>query len=97
MSGAKLVLFGCCPQNSEIRIDPFEIYFKELMIIGSHINPNTFPKAIDLVTEMGSLGYLDFDKLCTKKFTLQDYPAALDALKNCEIAKAVFEVDSETK
>jgi len=95
--GSKLVIFGCCPGKSQIRIDPFEIYSKELVIVGSHINPNTFPKAIKMVKEMGALGYLDFGKLCTKKFTLQDYPAALDALKRGEIAKAVFEVDSETK
>ena len=90
-------MFGCCPQNSEIKIDPYEIYFKELVIIGSLINPNTFPRAIELVKELGALGYLDFERLCTKKFTLQDYPAALDALKKGEVAKAIFEVDSETK
>ncbi|XP_065072385.1 uncharacterized protein LOC135696797 [Rhopilema esculentum] len=95
--GAKLVLFGCCPEKSEIKIDPFEIYNKELVIIGSHINPNTFPKAIKMVKEMGALGYLDFQKICTKKFSLQDYPAALDALRKGEIAKAVFEINSETK
>ena len=46
---------------------------------------------------MGTLGYLDFERLCAKKFTLQDYPAALDTLKKGEVAKAIFEVDSETK
>ncbi len=93
--GAKLVLFGCCPEKSEIRIDPFEIYNKELTIVGSHINPNTFPKAIKMVRDMGSSGYLDFNKLCVKKYGLQDYPAAIDALKNGEIAKAVFEINPE--
>ena len=66
-------------------------------MIGSHINPNTFPRAVELVKELGALGYLDFERLCTKKFTLQDYPAALDALKKGEVAKAIFEVDSEIK
>ena len=91
------MLFGCCPEKSEIRIDPFEIYNKELQIIGSHINPNTFPKAIQMVKDMGALGYLDFDKLCVKKFQLQDYPAALDALRKGEIAKAIFEINTETQ
>ena len=90
-------MFGCCPQNSEIKIDPYEICVKELVMIGSHINPNTFPRAVELVKELGALGYLDFERLCTKKFTLQDYPAALDALKKGEVAKAIFEVDSEIK
>ena len=94
--GSKLVIFGCCPKNSEVKIDPFQINFKELDIIGSHINPNTFPKAIKIVEEMVALDYLDFEKLCTKKFTLQEYSAALDALGKGEIAKAVFEIDSET-
>ena len=91
------MLFGCCPEKSEIKIDPFEIYNKELVIIGSHINPNTFPKAIKMVKEMGALGYLDFQKISTKKFSLQDYPAALAALRKGEIAKAVFEINSDTK
>lgn len=93
--GSKLVLFGCSPKNSEVKIDPFKIYDKELTIIGSLINPNTFPKAIKLVKEMGDLGYLDFAKLCTQKFSLQDYPAALSALRKGEIAKAVFQVNAE--
>ena len=90
------MIFGCCPEISEIKINPFEILMKELTIVGSQINPNTFPASIKLVSEMGALGYLEFEKLCTKKFSLQDYPAALDALRKGEIAKAVFEVNAET-
>ena len=89
--GAKLVLFGCCPENSEIKLDPFQIYNKEVTIVGSLINPYTFPKAILLVKDMGEK-YLNYDKLGVKKFQLQDYPAALESLKKGDIAKAVFQI-----
>jgi len=93
--GGKFLLFGCCPQESEIKLNPFEIYYKELKIIGSLINPYTFPKALSLVKDMSS--YLDYDKLGVKTYQLQDYPEALDALKSGRISKAVFQVDHEAE
>ena len=85
------MLFGCCPENSEIKLDPFQICIKEVTIVGSLINPYTFPKAILLVKDMGEK-YLNYDKLGVKTFQLQDYPAALESLKKGDIAKAVFQI-----
>lgn len=91
--GAKLLIFGCCPKEGEIVLNPFQIYYKELTIIGSLINPYTFRDAIAMVRDMDK--YLEYDKLGIQTYQLQDYPAALEALKSGQIAKAIFEVSKE--
>lgn len=87
----KMIVFGCCPKNSSIKIDPHEVYAKELKIIGALINPFTFPKAIQLVKDM-SEKYLKYDKLGIAVFDLPSYQSALDALTRGEISKAVFQM-----
>ena len=89
--GGKILVFGCCPKGSSIKIDPHTVYTKELQIIGSHINPYTFPKAIQLVKDMAEK-YLNYDKLGITVFDLPSYQSALDALSKAEISKAVYEM-----
>lgn len=90
-SGGKMLVFGCCPKDSSIKIDPHEVYAKELKIIGSLINPFTFPKAVQLVKDMAEK-YLNYDKLGIAVFDLPSYQSALDALSRAKISKAVFEM-----
>ena len=90
--GAKFLIFGCCPKEGTIQLNPFQIVYKELKIIGSLINPYTFPAALALVRDMDV--YLDYEKLGVKTYQLQDYPAALEALRSGLISKAIFEVES---
>ena len=90
--GGRFLLFGCCPKESEIKINPFDIYNKELKILGSLINPFTFPTALALVRDMDS--YLDYKKLGIETFQLQDYPTAIESLKNGLISKAIFEINT---
>lgn len=86
-----MLLFGCCPKESSIKINPHEVLVKELKIIGSLINPFTFPKAIQLVKDMAEK-YLNYDKLGIAIFDLPSYQSAIDALSRAEISKAVFEM-----
>lgn len=88
--GGKLLISGCNPKDSDIKINPHEIYSKELKIIGSLTNPHTFPKAIQLVKDMGHR-YLDYEKLGITVFQLVKYSTALKALSKNEITKAMFE------
>ncbi|VVC99853.1 unnamed protein product [Leptidea sinapis] len=48
--GGKYVLFGCCPPTHQATVNPYQIYDKELTIIGVKINPFSFPKAIGLLS-----------------------------------------------
>lgn len=90
--GAKFLLFGCCPLDGKVTLSPFQIFYKELTIVGSLINPFCFPDALALVRDLKS--YLSYEKLGIGMFRLHDYPAAIEALKSGLISKAVFEVDS---
>ena len=88
--GGKMLISSCYPQESDIKINVHDFYFKELKLIGSLINPYTFPKAIQLVKDMAQR-YLDYDKLGIAVFQLVKYPAAISALSKQEITKAMFE------
>ena len=90
--GATFLLFGCCPKKLSISLSPFDIYNKELKIVGSLANPYTFPAAIAVVQDMEK--YLDFEKFNIKTYDLQNYSHALNALKSGEISKAVFDGNS---
>lgn len=88
--GGKLLLLGICPPDSEAKVDPYEIYAKELKIIASRANPFTFTQAIQIVQDMGK-EYLNFEKLGIRTFQLQEYMAALETVRSGEISKVVFE------
>ncbi|XP_059057766.1 D-altritol 5-dehydrogenase-like [Achroia grisella] len=90
--GGKYVLFGCCPPAHQASVNPFQIYNKELTLIGVKINPFSFPKAIGWLNAMGGR-YLDYHKLGVKTYALSQYQNALDDLKVGNIAKAVFKIN----
>lgn len=47
--GGTVELFGVCPIGSTIPIEPNMVYSRELTIVGSHVNPLTFSRAIALL------------------------------------------------
>lgn len=47
--GGTVVFFGVCPIGETIPLEPNAVYFRELTIAGSYINPHTFPRAIALL------------------------------------------------
>lgn len=86
-----MCIFGVANPNAEVPIKPFEVYFKELTIMGVMINPYTFPKGIDLVRAMEKK-YLDFEKLGIKTYKLSEYQQALDDATKGVVSKAVFQL-----
>ncbi|XP_026322665.1 D-arabinitol dehydrogenase 1-like [Hyposmocoma kahamanoa] len=89
--GGKYVLFGCCPPTHQASLNPFDIYNKELTLIGVRVNPFSFPKAIGWLKAMGDR-YLNYENLGVKTYTLSEYQTALKDLKAGTIAKAVFKL-----
>ncbi|KAL0809361.1 hypothetical protein ABMA28_011565 [Loxostege sticticalis] len=90
-TGGKYVLFGCCPATHEATIHPFQIYQKELTIVGVKINPFSFPNAISWLKAFGDR-YLNYEKLGVKTYKLSEYEQAVGDLKAGVIAKALFKV-----
>ncbi|KAK9884335.1 hypothetical protein WA026_005285 [Henosepilachna vigintioctopunctata] len=89
--GGKLVIFGVAPPNKKISISPYEIFDKELKIIGVKVNPYSYVNSIGMVEAMGDR-YLNFDNLGIGLYPLKDYQKAIEALKKGSIAKAIFKL-----
>jgi len=85
----KFLFFGVCPQNSEIKINPFQVFKKELTLIGSVINPFTFSRAIRLIEEI----QLPLDSLGLKKYPLVEYQKAIEDIKSGWVTKGMFVAD----
>ena len=47
--GGTVELFGVCPVGVTIPVEPNMVYFRELTIVGSYVNPHTFARAIGLL------------------------------------------------
>ncbi|XP_043260078.1 D-altritol 5-dehydrogenase-like [Colletes gigas] len=89
--GGRLCVFGVASPTAKLTLEPFQIYMKELNIVGVNINPFTFPKGLALLSAMADR-YLDYGKLGIKIFPLSEYRDALAALKRGDISKAVFKL-----
>jgi len=87
--GGCLCIFGVANPNTTLTLSPYEIFRKELKIVGVNINLFMFPKALQLVHAMANR-YLHFDNLGIRVYKLADFTEALQALRNGEISKAVF-------
>lgn len=74
--GGKLLVFGVCPNESEIRVNPYEIYRRDIEIIGSFALRKSFQKACDLLRA----GALDVKPLIGATVNLDDFPAALELM-----------------
>ncbi|GBP56615.1 D-arabinitol dehydrogenase 1 [Eumeta japonica] len=88
-TGGKYVLFGCCPATHQATLNPFQIYQKELTIIGININPFSFPNAIGWIKAMGDR-YVNYESLGIKTYALSEFQNALDDLKKGLVSKAIF-------
>lgn len=89
-NGGKILLFGCYPQNIELKISPHDIISKELKLFGCQSNPFTFPQALQLIRDMGDR-YLDFTKHGIALYPLINYEEAFSALAKEKVMKVVFE------
>lgn len=89
-NGGKILLFGCYPQNAELKFSPHDILSKELKIFGTQSNPYTFPRALQLIRDMGQQ-YLDFTKHGIAIYPLIKYEDAFAALAKEKVMKVVFE------
>ncbi len=48
-NAGRLLIFGVCPQNSEIKLNPFEIYRRDLKIIGAYALNRTMQATVELL------------------------------------------------
>jgi L-iditol 2-dehydrogenase len=73
---ARILIYGVARPEDRAVIPPYEIYAKELTILGSALNPFTHLRAIELLREMR------FDELDRDVYPLADYSAAFEAQRD---------------
>jgi 2-desacetyl-2-hydroxyethyl bacteriochlorophyllide A dehydrogenase len=69
----RLLIFGVCPESSRISVNPYEIFHRELKIIGSFALKKNFNIALDQLFT----GRIKVDPLIGKKILLDDLPETL--------------------
>jgi len=74
-AGGTFLQFGVAPPDAEVSIRPYEVYRRELTIVGSMAVLNSFQRAATMLAG----GFVDTSVLITDRRPLEEYPAALAA------------------
>jgi 2-desacetyl-2-hydroxyethyl bacteriochlorophyllide A dehydrogenase len=85
--GGTVEFFGVCPIGEKIPIEPNQVYFKELTIVGSYVNPNTFSRSIALL----NAGKVRVDKFQIDRFPLDGVIEALAYQREGKTLKSIIE------
>lgn len=66
----KMIVFGACPVGSSMTVDPFDIYFRDIQIIGSYALQKTLGQAIAMLQS----GAVDLRPLVGQIVGIEDAP-----------------------
>ncbi|WP_226527155.1 zinc-dependent alcohol dehydrogenase family protein [Metabacillus niabensis] len=72
-NGAKVVIYGVAAQKDTIQLSPYEIFQKELKIIGSFAQTHCFDRALKFIEN----GVVSTQKLITHRYSLDEFERAL--------------------
>jgi threonine dehydrogenase-like Zn-dependent dehydrogenase len=75
--GGKFMIFGVASHEARISLSPFRIYNDEITIIGSMAVLFSFQAALDLICG----GVMNTQAILTAALPLQDFPSALDMVR----------------
>ncbi|MFK0329918.1 zinc-dependent alcohol dehydrogenase family protein [Rhizobium sp. NPDC090275] len=73
--GGTVVILGVMPQGAKVSIEPFDLLFREIRLIGSFINPFTHRRAADLIAS----GTIKVEALISRRIGLGE---AVEAISN---------------
>ena len=74
--GTKIVVYGVCGEEDQIKISPYEVFRKELKIIGSFAQTHCYDRALKYLENRK----VKVDKLITHRFNLADYEKGLNTV-----------------
>lgn len=84
--GGIVDLFGVCSRGEKMSVEPNKIYFKELTLVGSYVNPHTFDRSIAMLQS----GRIKIDKLKTDSFPLDGVHEALRYQREGKTIKSII-------
>ena len=67
-NGGKISFFGVCPSEARIEISPFEIFRRQLTIVGSHSLNHNIPQALQIIKDYGP----SIEALITHRLPLEE-------------------------
>jgi 2-desacetyl-2-hydroxyethyl bacteriochlorophyllide A dehydrogenase len=85
--GGTVEFFGVCSIGETISIEPNKVYFKELTIVGSYVNPHTFDRSIAMLQS----GRVRIEKFQVDKFPLDGVHEALRYQREGRTIKSIIE------
>ncbi len=89
--GGVVEFFGVCPIGVSIPVEPHQIYFNELTIVGSYVNPYTFTRAAALL----HAGTVRTNELMIQEFPLDGVDEAFAALREGRTLKSIIKPNAE--
>lgn len=72
-SGGRVVILGVLPKGEQVRIEPFDLLFREIQLLHSFINPFTQARAIAML----QAGRIDAAPLISRRISLEEAPQAI--------------------
>jgi len=83
--GGRVLFFGVVSPDSVAAIKPYDVYYKELTIVGSFVNPFTQARAIQYLAD----GIVRVDRLISHRFPVDQFAAALEMARSADSVKVV--------
>jgi len=84
-SGGTFFLYGMTEEDAVVTIRPYEVFRRELRIAAAFSQTNCVARAVDLL----AAGRVVADGLITHRFSLDEYPQAIEAVQDPMCLKAV--------
>ncbi|WP_028550758.1 zinc-dependent alcohol dehydrogenase family protein [Paenibacillus sp. UNC451MF] len=84
--GGQVLLFGVAAPGISIPLYPYEMFAKELSVLGSFINPHTHSQAISLIAQKR----VNVSSLVTQRFTPEEVPDAMAAYGSLSVIKSLI-------
>lgn len=84
--GGRVLQFGVVRPDASVPISPYDIYFRELTVRGSFVNPFTHSRAVEVV----AAGLVEIVSLITHRYSLDDVAEALQTAQSAASVKVVF-------
>ncbi|MEK6645351.1 MAG: alcohol dehydrogenase catalytic domain-containing protein [Candidatus Firestonebacteria bacterium] len=77
--GGKIVMFGFCEDEENVKIYPMKLILNDLTLIGSQATPSfLFARSIDMIRK----GIINPEPMITHKFGMNEFMKAVDVYKN---------------
>lgn len=84
--GGQVLMFGVAAPATTIPLSPYEVFAKELSVLGSFINPHTHPQAISLIAQKR----VDVSGLVSHRFAPEEVPGAMARYGSLGVTKGLI-------